>query len=231
MEATILAICTWLWGQDKYMVEDVLKLRRGVARHLKQPHRFLVMTEREREWTPTEGIERHAIKDPELLQYKGCFARLRMFDYGWQRNREIDDRLVCLDLDMIITGPLDPLFDRPETFVILAGANSLNPCPYNGSVMMLRPGYNGHLFMNFSIEKAFQVKFYEFPDDQGWIWHMLPDAATWQAGRKSGIYGYKKPGWPHHTDRLPEQARIVAFPGHRQPKDFLRLDWVRDNWI
>jgi hypothetical protein len=230
VEATILAVCTWLWG-DKYTVEDLLKLRHGTARHLKQPHRFLVMMERERAWTPIEGIERHAIKDPELLAYPGCFTRLRMFDYGWQHNRKIDDRLVCLDLDTVITGPLDPLFDRPEPFVIWAGANSINPCPYNGSVLMLRPGYHGELFTDFSMEAARKIKYYKFPDDQGWFWHKIPNAATWQAGRTTGIYGYKKPGWPHGTDRLPEQARIVAFPGHRQPKDFIHLDWVRSNWI
>jgi hypothetical protein len=230
VEGAILAICTWLWG-SKYTLDDVYKLKRGVARCLKQPHRFLVMTERERDWSPPYGIERHAIKDPELLAYPGCFARLRMFDYGWQHNRKIDDRLVCMDLDMVITGELDKLFDRPETFVILAGANSLNPCPYNGSVFMLRPGCHGQLFSDFSMEEARKIGHYKFPDDQGWFWHKLPNAATWQAGRTSGVYGFKKPGWHHGSDRLPEQARIVAFPGHRQPKDFMHLDWVRKHWV
>lgn len=223
-------ICTWLWG-DKYSLDYVYKLKAGVSRYLKQPHRFMVMTERERDWSPPAGIERHAIKDPNLLVHKGCFARLRMFDSGWQENRKIDDRLVCLDLDIIITGALDPLFDRTENFVILGGVNSRNPCPYNGSVMMLRPGYNEMVWSMFSYQEACKMKFYEFPDDQGWIAHMLPkDAvATWQAGRTSGIYGFMKPGWIT-GDRLPDQARIVAFPGKREPKDFRHLDWVKKHW-
>lgn len=225
----MLTVSTWLWG-DKYTVEDVMKLRRGIARHLTQPHRFLVMTEREREWEPPESVERHAIKDPDLLRHKGCFARLRMFDSGWQKNRGIDDRLVCLDLDVIIVGPLDPLFDRPERFVILAGANSRNPCPYNGSVIMLRPGHNEIVWSLFSYEAACKLKFYEYPDDQGWLAHMLPNEATWQCGRKSGIYGFMKPGWIT-GDVLPEQARIVAFPGARQPSNFMHLDWVKRNWV
>jgi hypothetical protein len=225
----MLAIATWLWG-DKYGPSDVIKLRSGVARHLKQPFRFLVMTERERDWVPSSEIERHAIKDPHLLVHKGCFARLRMFDYGWQQNRKIDDRLVCLDLDMVITGPLDQLFDRPETFVILGGANSYNPCPYNGSVFMFRPGHHGELWTDFSIEAVQKIPFYKFPDDQGWFAYKLPKAATWPCGRKSGIYGFMKPGWSYWTDHLPEQARIVAFPGARAPKDFTHLKWVRENW-
>lgn len=225
----MLAICTWLWG-DKYSPTDVMKLRNGVARHLKQQHRFMVMTERERDWSPPDGIERHAIKAPHLLAHKGCFARLHMFDYGWQINRKIDDRLVCLDLDAIVTGPLDQLFDRSETFVILAGANSRNPCPYNGSVMMLRPGHHGEVWSTFSIQAANETPFYEFPDDQGWLSQRLPMAATWPCGRRSGIYGFMKPGWPYQTNRLPDKARIVAFPGARSPKDFMHLPWVREHW-
>lgn len=226
----MLTICTWLWG-DKYTPADVGKLKRGLDRHLKQPFRFMCMTERERDWVPFDGTERHAIKDPELLAYKGCFARLRMFDYGWQQNRQIDDRLVCLDLDVVITGDLDQLFDRPESFVILAGANSVNPCPYNGSVMMLRPGVHGYVWSTFSIQEAQQLPYYQFPDDQGWLAKKIPMAATWNAGRRSGIYGFKKPGWPPGQLALPKQARMVVFPGHRQPADFSHLDWVRKHWV
>ena len=29
---------------------------------------------------------------------------------------------------------------------------------------------------------------------------------------------------------VPEGARIVAFPGHRDPSKYQHLSWVRDNW-
>jgi len=222
----VLAISTWLWG-DKYSESDVLKLKRGVARHLKQSHRFMVITERERKLE--SDIERHAIKDPELLSVPGCFARLRMFEKGWQENKDLDDRLVCLDLDMVITGPLDKLFDRPEPFVILSGANSMNPCPFNGSVMLLRPGHHEEVWTSFSLEETNKIKFYKFPDDQGWIWNKVPNAATWPCGRKSGIYAFMKPGWPMYGG-LPANASIVAFPGARRPSEYKHLDWVKKHW-
>ena len=225
----MIAFCTWLWG-DKYEISDVVKLYSGIKRNISQPFRFLVMTERERNWSPPSEIERHAIKDPDLLAHKGCFARLRMFDYGWQKNRGIDDRLVCLDLDTVVVSEIDPLFNRPEPFVILGGANSKNPCPYNGSVIMLRPGHHGEFWSEFSIDAVKHTKFYEFPDDQGWFWHMLPNAATWPCGRKSGIYGFMKPGWPIMNHELPDRARMVVFPGARMPKDFAHLDWIRRHW-
>ncbi len=80
-----------------------------------------------------------------------------------------------------------------------------------------------------ALEAAAKVPFYEFPDDQGWIWHKLPRAAGWLAGPTSGIYGFKKPGWPP-GDNLPADARLVAFPGARDPSQFTHLPWVRKYW-
>ena len=219
-----LTICTWKWG-DKYDWGYVARLQRGVARHLKQPHRFITISSDEL----ASGHEVFPIIDRELLDVPGCFARLRMFDPEWQKIIGVDDRLVCLDLDLVVTGPLDPLFDRPEPYLILQGANAANPCPFNGSVTMLRAGAHPDVWCDFSLDAADQIPFHEFPDDQGWIWHKLPAAAGWKAGPESGIYAFGKPGWPK-GEALPKGARIVAFPGSRDPAQFKHLGWVKENW-
>jgi hypothetical protein len=214
----MLHIVTWRWGH-KYSPDYVERLAAGVARHLKQPHRFVVCA-------PPE-------QDLWLTEIPGCLCRLRMFEYRWQREHGVKDgdRLVCLDLDLVVTGPLDPLFDRSEPFVILKGANSANPCPFNGSVMMLKGGVDGLQFLwsTFSLEAVRRVPFYQFPDDQGWLAAKLPSAAGWQAGQESGVYAFHKPGWPGGDD-LPADARIVAFPGKRDPSQFTHLPWVREHW-
>jgi hypothetical protein len=222
----MLTIVTWLWG-TKYGADDVRKLQAGLRRHLKQPHRFLCMTERHRK-IRTGGIEFRWITDLELTRERGCFARLRMFDPHWQREHGIDERVVCLDLDVVLTGRLDPVFDRPEPFVILQGANAINPCPFNGSLWMLRAGCHPELWRDFSLERAAAVPFFEFPDDQGWFWHKVPDAAGWRCG-SGGVYAFQKPGWPRGTS-LPRDARIVVFPGYRSPSRYCTLGWVQDNW-
>lgn len=211
-----LIVGTWLWG-TKYPPAYVERLREGVARNLHQPHRFEVF--------------RPLAEDRYLTDIKGCFARLRAFDPEWQRTHGINhgDRLVCLDLDLIVTGGLDTIFNRQESFVILQGANAANPCPYNGSVWMLRAGEHSEVWSDFSLDAAGNAPFYEFPDDQAWFAHKLPDAAGWKAGPDSGVYAFKKPGWPKGDD-LPADARIVAFPGHRDPSQFEHLPWVRKHW-
>jgi hypothetical protein len=224
-----LAICTWLWG-GKYDPSYVEKLYRGIQRHLKRPHRFLCMTERDRIANFSSGIERHAIKDPELTRVQGCFARLRMFDKGWQHNRAFTGPIVCMDLDVVITGELDPLFNRKEPLVVLSGANSMNPCPYNNSIFMFQPGAHPELWSDFSMDAAVKIRQHKFPDDQGWFWHKVPNAAKWKAGSLSGIYAFGKPGWPR-GEQLPSDARMVAFPGARDPAQYANLHWVREHWV
>ncbi len=143
----MLTICTWFWG-DKYSLDDVAKLAAGVRRHLKQPYRFACIHDK---GFPALSDDVHCswpIPDEHLIKVDGCFARLRMFDPIWQKaypmhpmyGEPASDRIVCIDLDAVITGQLDDIFNRHEHFVILQGANSSNPCPYNGSIFMLHTG-------------------------------------------------------------------------------------------
>lgn len=213
MEA--LNICTWRWGQ-KYPSHYVERLKAGVDRHLKQEHKFCVFCPE--------------AEDEHLTFIPGCFARLRMFDPEWQEKHGLSGRIVCVDLDVVVTGALDELFDRPEKFVILQGANSANPCPFNGSVFMLRAGEHPDVWRDFSIKRAGEVPFFLYPDDQAWLAHKIPDAGGWKAGTESGVYAFNKPGWPK-GESLPSDARLVAFPGWRDPSKFTHLDWIKKNWV
>ena len=209
-----LTVATWIWG-TKYSGTYLERLKYGVRRNLSPPHRFLVLH-------PKAG-------DEWLLN--GCLARMRLFDPAFQELYGIPpgERVAVLDLDVVITGRLDPLFDRDESLVILEGANAANPCPFNGSVMLMRAGTNADLWTELNADVIQSIPSYEFPDDQGWIWFRRPAAATWQVGPSSGIYAFKKPGWPP-GDALPADARMVCFPGRRDPAQFQHLPWIQKFW-
>lgn len=209
-----LIVSTWLWGA-LYGHDHVAKLAAGVARNLAQPHRFSVFA------PPAQDLY--------LTEVKGCFARLRTFDPEWQAAQGIEpgDRIIVLDLDLVVTGPLDDLLDRPEPFTILQGVNTANPCPFNGSLWMLKAGYRPDVWHEFSLELAAKVPFHEFPDDQAWLADMLPDAGSF--GPEDGVYAFQKRGWPK-GEALPKNAKIVAFPGWRDPSQYVRLDWVQEHW-
>jgi len=221
-------VITWMWG-DKYGMRDIVRLFKAVKKNLRAEHRFHVFSEPDfPHLEDGYGIKAHPIEDPSLIG-RNCFCRLRMFDPRWQQRNDLRGTIVSLDLDVVITGTLDPLFETSKTFMILRGANAANPCPYNASVMLLKAGHHAKVWTEFSIEKANAVPFYEFPDDQGWIWHMLPKAHGWPVG-KSGIYAFQKPGWPKGNDALPVNARLVTFIGARKPEQFTALPWVQKFW-
>ena len=211
----MLTVVTWRWG-TKYGREYVDRLKAGVARHLAQPHRFLCI-----------GDE-VPIPDTGLLRVRdGCYARLRMFDPDWQREHGIE-RLVCLDLDLVVVGPLDPLFNRPQPFVILHGGH-FNPCPFNGSAMMIAAGARPEIWRDFDAAQAERVAMADGTwrgSDQTWIARKAPDAAGWT--HRDGIYAFGKPGWPG-GDALPADARIVAFPGAKDPAT-VRAGWIAEHW-
>lgn len=218
-----MIFCTWKWGK-KYTDRHVQVLKASVARNYSLPHKFVCITDE-----PVEGVDCWPIEDPGLTEVRdGCYARLRMFDPDWQHNHRIT-KLVCLDLDMVITGDLKPLFDRAENFVILKGGHH-NPCPFNGSVMMIRAGARPELWMEFFIDRAIRIADKDGVNrgtDQTWIAELAPDAAYWTY--QDGIYAFQKPGWPKGLD-LPSDARIVAFPGWRDPTGFTMLPWVAQHW-
>lgn len=224
-----LMVTTWWWG-DKFSVDYVNKLAAGIKRHLTIPYEFACIHDKDSPNFSNDVDYSWPIPDVNLTKVKGCFARLRMFDPAWQKEiLMFADTIVNIDLDTIITGSLDQAFNRPEQFVIMQGANASNPCPMNGALMLLRKGAHSEVWSDFSLEKAAKAQFFSFPDDQGWIWHKVPDAAGWKVGHEHGIYVYQKRGWPVGTVYLPDNAKLVTFI-NRDPSQMMHLDWVRDNW-
>lgn len=206
-------VITWKWGR-KYGSHYVERLARGLERNIGS-HTFTVC----------EPLP----EDMYLTEIPGCFARLRTFDPIWQKSMGFKegDRIICLDLDLIVTGKLDEIVNRDEPFVILQGVNAKNPCKMNGSVWMLRAGYRPDVWSEFSVEKAAGITVAEYPDDQRWFEYMIPDAAAY--GPATGVYGFCKPGWTTGA-ALPKNARLVAFFGWRDPSKFTHIPWVAQHW-
>lgn len=169
-------------------------------------------------------------EDGKYLNKLGCLVRMRMFDEKWQRRINLlpRDRVVNIDVDCVITGPLDDLFNRDDEFTIMQGFNSTNPCPFNGSLWMFRAGERHDVWEDFSIDahKKFNVPIHAIADDQGWLHYKFPEAKAYTP--QDGIYAFKKKTWTTGLE-LPKEARIVAFPG-RNPAKYSELKWVRENW-
>jgi hypothetical protein len=133
----------------------------------------------------------------------------------------IGPRIVSLDLDTVVTGPLDTLFDRPEDFVIWGGQTVQNNrapwCWYNGSFMMLRAGTRTQVWDTFNPRTSPQIAHAANArgSDQGWITYCLGKGeTTWTSA--DGIYSFRSHIVPRGGG-LPPGARLVAFHGKYDP--------------
>lgn len=225
-----LFICTWLWG-DKWPPIYVERLFAGLRRNLVQPFHSVLITDRA-DIGCTDIASTIAQEDLPLTRQLGCLVRIRMFDPQWQESigAQPGDRIVNIDVDAVITGKLDPLFDRDGDFTIMQGFNQTNPCPFNGSLWMLRAGERPDVWTDFGLDahRKFRVPIHSIADDQGWLHSKFPNAKAYTPA--DGVYAFKKIGWGVAGRRgLPDNARLIAFPG-RDPGKYPEVSWIRAHW-
>lgn len=222
----MLTILAWYWRQEKsraaYREEHVNIWADMVRRNLSMPHRIACVTD------IPEGIDRSVeiitppgdfmdISNPKWSSGKPqCYRRLSMF----RRDAAniFGERFVCMDLDSVIGGPLDPLFDRDEDLVLFKGTHRNRP--YNGSMMMIRAGCRPDVFEDFTQEGALESGHEFCGSDQAWLMHKLgPNEATWD--ERDGVYWF---GGPYRRRAKVSTPRILFYPGAIKPWDATLLD-------
>lgn len=235
----MLHIITWKWTQEHYRVPysaaHVNTLARAVTRNLKQPHRLTCITDDPRNVeVPTFPLWPDC---GEMLNMSGahlpsCYRRLKLFDPATQAALGVKpgERVLSLDLDVLVTGRLDPLFDRPESFVGWHVVGIQHNPVYNGSIWMLRAGQNVGVWSEFNPATSPQTTIAAgyFGSDQGWLSYRLIGAGGgW--GRAEGVTSF-----PREARRgVPSGARIVCFHGRRKPWEQGTWDnspWVKRAW-
>lgn len=212
---TVITVLSWLWnqpgGRTKFTAEHVAIWADMVSRNLSMPHRLACVTT---EWDLPPNVVR--IDPPgefEDVQPKwgprkpNCFRRLSMF-----RRDAADifgERFVCMDLDCVIGGPLDPLFDRDDDLVLFKG--TVSDRPYNGSMMLIRAGCRPRAYESFNQKGANISGTLFVGSDQAWLAYVL--------GRKEKVWDcHDGVHWWGSKHYKPSSApRILFFPGKIKP--------------
>ncbi|WP_409188442.1 hypothetical protein [Bradyrhizobium sp. RDM4] len=235
IEQIPLSVVCWKWKpkpgyRSAFSSANVNMLRAMVARHYARPHRFICVTDEAAGIEP--GIEviplwddYASVASPCGARQPSCYRRLKAFSK--EAATLFGPRFVSLDLDVVVTGDLVPLWDRPEEFVIWGDTSPKTP--YNGSMFLLTAGARRQVWEDFDPVKspARGRALGYFGSDQAWIGACLgPREAKW--GRADGVYSYRL-DVRSAAGALPDDARIVMFHGHVDPwsAEAERLDWVR----
>lgn len=228
----MLDVVCWKWRprvgyRSQFDAASVNTLRAMVARNLRLPHRFTCITD------DSEGIDGDvrviplwddyaSVPNPSSPVNPSCYRRLKMFSA--EARDIIGERIVSMDLDVVITGDLTPLFDRPDDFVIWGG-QTVQPGRrggavynwYNGSLMMLRAGTRTQVWTDFDPGRSPQMAHRAGcrGSDQGWISYCLgPKESVW--GTNDGVYSFRNHIAPS-KGILPASARFIAFHGKHDP--------------
>lgn len=237
----MLDICTFKWRappgyRSTFTGAHVNTLAAMIRRQYQKPHRFSCITD-----DPT-GIDQRHVRiiplwpDHASLQSAygsrnpSCYRRLKLFSA--EAAEIIGPRFVSLDLDVVITGDLIPLWDRPEDFVIIKSATPPPRYLYNGSALLMTAGARRQVWDDFHPVRSLRetVAKRMFGSDQAWISLKLgPGEATW--GTSDGVYSYQIHLQPK-GGALPANAKLVSFHGKPDPWDepAQKLDWVRQHY-
>lgn len=233
-----LTICCFKWKppagyRSAFGAEQVDVLRRMVARHYPDPHRFVLITDDPRGITEPD-VEIYelwqdfgTVRNPSGTKNPSCYRRLRLF--AQNTGDWLGERFVCLDLDCVITGDMRPLWNRTEDFVIWKSTTSVNP--YNGSMWMLKAGAKPEVWEDFDpIRSPLLTKSRGYyGSDQAWMACRLGHSqATWS--KADGVYSFRS---DLKGGALPSDARIVFFHGKGDPwsrEVYIRSPWIRDHY-
>lgn len=221
----MLTVVVWKWQQPGFRVgysaEIVDAMREMVARHYKQPHRFICITD-----DPT-GVTAETFPlwadCSEMSNACGkhlpsCYRRLRLFSRKTtdEMGIALGSRVVSLDLDMVITADLTPLFERPERFIGWRVPGTRHAHVFNGSMWLFQAGKFDWLWDEFSPAKS-PMRANDagyFGSDQAWISYRLAGGeAGWTA--QDGVYSFTRDIM--RSRMLPRNTRVVSFNGKRKP--------------
>lgn len=233
----MITVLVWKWG-DKYRPEHLERLRSMLKRHLRQKHRIVCLTDRA--GSVPAGIEAARLPPHFPGSRMKCMRRLWIYS---PKVSQFGDRVLQLDLDLVLTGSIDALVDRPEPFVIWkSDSNVVHGYGYNPSVLLITPGARADIWDQYSAD-PYRVMaktdaagwWVKVNSDQAVMSYLLAgqDVPCWTSA--DGIYAYRviagKRGQRGKT--LPENARIVSFHGPRDPSspELQELSpWLAEHW-
>lgn len=228
----MLSIVTFKWRTPGYRAQfsatTVNTLRKMVARHYPEPHRFICVTDDAAGLSSNIEVVRlwpdHAnVPNPTGGGRPSCYRRLKLFDPAIATL--VGPRFVMLDLDAVIVGDLRPLFERPEDIILWRSPTG--EWPYNGALYMANAGARPQVWQDFDpIESPRLTTAAGYRgSDQAWISYRLGwDELAWT--ENDGVYYYGK--LPDRS-RLPDNARIVFTTGGSAPWK-LRHPWVQQHY-
>lgn len=203
----------------KYGTEYVYRLRASVLRYLTTPHRFVCFTD-----------DPAGLPDVDTVDIgrgsPGWFGKMEL----WSHQAKSPDRMIYLDLDTVIAGSLEPLASLAVEFGICgsftrAAGNTYWPCRYGSCVMVMAPGFGGHIADAWKRDRETLMREAGRYGDQLVIENLHPFATILQDVLPDGYFlGYR-----NLTHERPDGCALVIFAGQSKPHN-CDEEWIKAAW-
>lgn len=131
---------------------------------------------------------------------------------------EKGERIIYLDLDTVIVGPIDDILKYQGEFAILQ--DFYRPDGWQSSFMSWQAGFGHWIWERFNELGRPDIE----GGDQVFIEQMVPHAHIWQVLFPDWFVSYKR----HCVDMFPKGARVVIF--HGEPRPHQAGGWVEHVW-
>jgi len=225
---TIDVVCVF-WG-TKFSDEYVYKLKAMIERNTTVPFRFVCLSDR-----PLKGIETRILK-PGM---EGWWNKLQLFD----PHHELNNRIVYLDLDTIITGNIDWLMNYRGEFMGIEDLGCINPWqPHlknkmQTGIIAFDRSKNFMIWTEFVMGLSSVVK--TFRGDGEYLEYLLKGRDLVQRLYGNVIKSYKYQVYP---DRPDKETSIICFHGRPSIIEatntevqtaratYKPVNWIEDYW-
>jgi hypothetical protein len=236
----MLTVACYLWfdplGKNNdlytYGPEHVQILKRMIERNLMMPHRFVCITDRIASDLP--GVD--VISIDKTTHIPGS-RYVKLMTFHPDASSIIGERILQLDLDTVITGNLDKVVNCPGGDLVLwRNPNFGVPrrARYNTSILLLRAGSRPDIWNDFNPSVSPRIMAQNWGGtDQAWISARVGDRHDSYWTDADGVYGAGRLRdlVPGVTTDLPSNARVVFFPGRREPgmpETQKRHPWIKE---
>lgn len=243
-------ILTLKWG-TLYGPEYANRLYAAVKRNLARPHQFVCFTDNADGLDP--GIKVFPIPDvpvPDRFKNSG-WRKLCLF----RNDLPLSGTCLFMDLDLVITGSLDPFFEFGETDQIPIIHNWVawhktifrkRPATGNSSVFRFTANECAFVYEQYLREQEWALKTFWPP--QTYLTHCIrPRMIYWPEAWVKSFKRHCIPNFPMNlvfTPKIPDHARIIAFHGRPHPDQALNgysdgklhhkvkpTGWIRRYWL
>lgn len=214
----VTVACVFVHGHVPFTKDYVLRLASMVRRWMDRPYRFVCLCDQPGELP--HWIERVAVPKPTL---KGWWSKLELFN----PDRGQVGRVLYLDLDTLIVGPLAPILDYPADFALAPNAGTFQPKNglqvvkrFNSSVMVWDAcaSLTERLWNAWTPDVASRLW-----GDQDWIGEQTPSAAAMPAEWFPRLSEIAAPPFP-------AQAKVILAKKPKNADAAKLYPWFEEAW-